>query len=347
MNINKLLVFSIIYCITACNNIDKNYLKINLDNATDSIYYSEFAKSLDYIQLNMNDSCLISEIKSIYMDEDTFCLLDRGGAGIFIFTSTGKLVNQINYFGQAPHEFTDITAFTIDPHLNQICIWDVGSRSIKKYTYKGEFVKTYRTDVLIRELATFQNEINLFILPFYSKECPYSIWIEDLNNQVVKDFDYPKPKDDQFEFVNTYCNKEANSSYYYDRNYDQLLYITSDTLQTVYSIELTQRLSNDLRIKDPSSFKWENFAMMWNFSISPKYLLMNYYYYEQEKPYKWVLLNRNTNDIKIANNMINNMDSVQAETQSIFFLNERTWCRVIESTNPNNCNIALQIINLK
>jgi len=102
-----------------------------------------------------------------------------------------------------------------------------------------------------------------------------------------------------------------------------------------------------LRIKDPSSFKWENFAMMWNFSISPKYLLMNYYYYEQEKPYKWVLLNRNTNDIKIANNMINNMDSVQAETQSIFFLNERTWCRVIESTNPNNCNIALQIINLK
>lgn len=38
------------------------------------------------------------------MDEDTFCLLDRGGAGIFIFTSTGKLVNQINYFGQAPHE---------------------------------------------------------------------------------------------------------------------------------------------------------------------------------------------------------------------------------------------------
>lgn len=298
MNINKLLVISIIYCITACNNIDKNYLKINLDNATDSIYYSEFAKSLDYIQLNMNDSCLISEIKSIYMDEDTFCLLDRGGAGIFIFTSTGKLVNQINYFGQAPHEFTDITAFTIDPHLNQICIWDVGSRSIKKYTYKGEFVKTYRTDVLIRELATFQNEINLFILPFYSKECPYSIWIEDLNNQVVKDFDYPKPKDDQFEFVNTYCNKEANSSYYYDRNYDQLLYITSDTLQTVYSIELTQRLSNDLRIKDPSSFKWENFAMMWNFSISPKYLLMNYYYYEQEKPYKWVLLNRNTNDIK-------------------------------------------------
>ena len=36
MNINKLLVISIIYCITACNNIDKNYLKINLDNATDS-----------------------------------------------------------------------------------------------------------------------------------------------------------------------------------------------------------------------------------------------------------------------------------------------------------------------
>ena len=87
--------------------------------------------------------------------------------------------------------------------------------------------------------------------------------------------------------------------------------------------------------------------MMWNFSISPNFLLMNYYYYEQETPYKWVLVNRNTNDIKIACNIINNMDSVQTEIQSVFFLNEQTWCRVIESTNPDNCEIALQMINLK
>ena len=87
----------------------------------------------------------------------------------------------------------------------------------------------------------------LVILPFYSKECPYSIWIENINNQLVKDFDYPKPKDDQFEFVNTYCNKEANSLYYYDRNYDHLIYITPDSLQTVYSFQLIQRLSVSLR----------------------------------------------------------------------------------------------------
>ena len=48
-----------------------------------------------------------------------------------------------------------------------------------------------------------------------------------------------------------------------------------------------------------------------------------------------------------ANDIINDIDSVQTETQSIFFLNERTWCRAIESTDPNNCNITLQMINLK
>ena len=103
----------------------------------------------------------------------------QGGAGIFVFTSTGKLIRHINYFGQAPHEFTDITAFTIDPHLNQICIWDVGSRSIKKYTYKGEFIKAYRTDALIRDFVTFKNEINLFILPHC---CPVKIVKYHLNS---------------------------------------------------------------------------------------------------------------------------------------------------------------------
>lgn len=349
MKINILLtiIVPIICYITACNNVDKNHLSINLDNTTDTIRYSEFAKSLDYIQLDTKDSCLISNIKSIYMDEDTFCLLDKRGAGIFVFTSTGEFVCQINYFGQAPHEFIDITSFTIDPYLNQICIWDVGSRSIKKYTYKGAFVEAYRTDALIRDFMVFQDKKNLFILPFYSKECPYCIWIEDQNNQVIKNFNYPKPQNDQFEFISTYCNKEVNSLYYYDRNYDQISYITPDTLYSVYSIDLKQRLSNDLRAKNPASIKLENFAMMWNFSFSPKYLLMNYYYYGQEKPYKWVLLNRNTNITEIANDIINDIDSVQTETQSIFFLNERTWCRAIESTDPNNCNITLQMINLK
>ena len=205
----------------------------------------------------------------------------------------------------------------------------------------------YRTDALIRDFMVFQDKKNLFILPFYSKECPYCIWIEDQNNQVIKNFNYPKPQNDQFEFISTYCNKEVNSLYYYDRNYDQISYITPDTLYSVYSIDLKQRLSNDLRAKNPASIKLENFAMMWNFSFSPKYLLMNYYYYGQEKPYKWVLLNRNTNITEIANDIINDIDSVQTETQSIFFLNERTWCRAIESTDPNNCNITLQMINLK
>ena len=77
MKINKFLIFSIFCCIIACNNIENNHLTIDLDKDTDSIYYSEFVKSLNYIKLNTNDSCLISDVKSIYMDEDTLCLLDR------------------------------------------------------------------------------------------------------------------------------------------------------------------------------------------------------------------------------------------------------------------------------
>ena len=46
-------------------------LAIDLDDTKDAILYSQFAKSLDYIELNTNDSCIISGVRNIFLDYDT------------------------------------------------------------------------------------------------------------------------------------------------------------------------------------------------------------------------------------------------------------------------------------
>lgn len=341
------IVLFVAMCMFSClHETSDDRLPINLDQATDAIAYSEFAQSLDYVELDTRDSCLISDIKAIYSDDDTLCLWDRGGAGIFTFTSAGEWVGQINYFGQGPHEFADISAFTIDPQRNHICIFDIGSRKIMRYTYKGKFVESSRTEAYPQDLVVFPDQTYLCIRPYYAAQSRYGIYRFDRDDRIIKDFNVKIPKDDKFLFVNTYCNKSADSLYYYDRNYDCILRITPDTLYRLYSFDLKQRLSDDLRVKDPSTFKWENFAMMWNFSFSARHVLLNYYYYEQKIPYKWVLLDRQTGTVKIANHITNDFDTIQTDSRSIFFLNEKEWCRVVESEDVNNCNILLQIIHL-
>ena len=118
------ILFSLVISCTKKDNISIPTITVDLDNTKETIQYSQFAKSLDYIELNTNDSCIISGIQNIFLDDDTLILLDNKKAGILIFTLEGKFINQINHYGNALEEFISIRTFTIDPVLNQIYILD-------------------------------------------------------------------------------------------------------------------------------------------------------------------------------------------------------------------------------
>lgn len=75
-----IIILSLLFLVS-CYYEEEKSIVINLDDRMESIQYSQFAKSLDYIKLE-DDSCLISEIERIYIDGDTICLLDRKKGGI-------------------------------------------------------------------------------------------------------------------------------------------------------------------------------------------------------------------------------------------------------------------------
>lgn len=321
-------------------------LAIDLDDTKDAILYSQFAKSLDYIELNTNDSCIISGVRNIFLDDDTLILLDRKKAGILIFTSEGKLVNQINHYGNAPEEFVRIHAFTIDPILNRIHILDTSSQKINIYNYNGDFIESIKTTLYVRDFAILKDGIKLCILPFYEKNLPYGIWTVDREDNIIKKINFDIPKDDKFEFVNLYTNLSDQAFYYYDRNWDNLSYVTKDTAIVKYQINLKQRLKDDLRKKDPETIRLQDFAMMWNFSNSSNFLLLTYYYYVEENPFRWVLYDKETHELTTSTTVINDIDHVQSSSDQIFYLSDKVWCRILDD-ETNNCNVQLQIINLK
>lgn len=181
----------------------------------------------------------------------------------------------------------------------------------------------------------------------HTKTSHPGIWTSDTNNVIIKDLDPTAFKGDQFEFSGTYYNRNDQGIFYYGGYWDYLSYITKDTSVVLYNFDLKQQLDEDLRRKDPKTlYPFKDFAYMSNFSVSPKYILLTYRYLGKENPYKWVLLDKDNNEIKISENVYNDIDFVQTDYRHIYYLNDSTWCRVIE-TEDNTCTTLLQMIKLK
>ena len=47
-----------------------------------------------------------------------------------------------------------------------------------------------------------------------------------------------------------------------------------------------------------------------------------------------------------SSKLINDLDYVQSSSNQVFYLNNDKWCRVLDD-EVDNCNIQLQIMNLK
>ena len=53
---------------TNCAPEQSKPIPIDLDKATDTIPYSAFVDAIEYRELNTKDSCILSEIEKIYID---------------------------------------------------------------------------------------------------------------------------------------------------------------------------------------------------------------------------------------------------------------------------------------
>jgi hypothetical protein len=324
-------------------------IPIDLDHEVDTIYYSSFVKEIDYLTLNLQDSCLISGIKKIFVDGDTILVQDTSGAGVFVFTGSGDFIKQINYRGNGPQEFVRMTAFAVDPLLNQVCVYDLSSMKIVKYTYRGDFIKSYRTDSLLaRDFAVMPEEDNLFIFPFYSDRYNTGVWLADTSGVTKKIYRDDAPKE-EFEYADDYYNRAAEGIYYYDRNWDDFSYITADTLVKLFQFDLKQKVPRSIRVKiDWSMEELIGYSMMSSFANARNYLLISYYIFG-DRPYyqwKWVFLDKQKRGLVCSEHLKNDMDGIESESKQLFYLNDSTWCRLLDM-EVDDCNLHLQILHLK
>lgn len=144
---------------------------------------------IEYIPLETTDSCLISNVTYLVMDDDFIFIQNGKTDQIFKFTRQGKFVCQIGRMGNGPGEYAPWTIENISLDVNKKEVF-LNSRRMPAfvYSYEGEFL---RTDTTTEEAVGNRYVLNdgssalagAPITPIW--QSPWLVALKDKDNQMM------------------------------------------------------------------------------------------------------------------------------------------------------------------
>ena len=152
----RILLFIII--LSSCLScLDKKNTKASglIDlNRIDRVSVNDLFESIELVQLETTDECLIAHATKIIFYNDRYYVFDVRQQAIFCFNSAGKFVFKISNRGQGPEEYLNLEDFNIDSYNRHLLLL-VPFGSLVTFDADGKFVSKIR---LPEELVAY-NEV--------------------------------------------------------------------------------------------------------------------------------------------------------------------------------------------
>jgi len=334
----------IIVLVLSCNSnkSKEDKIKIDLSNYKNTINLSEFVDSLSYIQLETNDSCLISEIEYLSVADKKIFIKDVKSGGILIFNTNGRFISKLNKFGSGPGEFNRIHSFDINNKNKNILIHDDLSKRLISYSYDGKFLTQIKIKEYIRDFALVGNDKFVFLRPdgYINTNDRNGIWYANIMGDFEKTIIKGSTKNSLFIRGAELCCKMQDSVYYYDMYTDKVFCIKNDIVKCIYSFNLMQKTPHEI-LSNPNG-KLNNYFMKIGFYVTKNNVLI---FYISDNDYRVVVLNRNNKSMLIGKDFMNNIDDYGIEN-IVGVFDENTLVASIASKNRYS-NPSLQILHLK
>lgn len=317
---------------------------VDLDRTASQILYSSFVDSLDYMSLNLIDNQMLSGVERLYIDGD-YLLIQDEKRGLFVFSLKQRsLLNVIDNFGNGPGEFGRISAFTFNPDQRLLLIYSYPF--LHKYTYDGTFVESIKnTDHNFVDFYYTDTGEYICIAPEDTgPEAPCGVWLVDSTFHYIKQLKEIPPK--QLLFTrSTFYNRTDCGIYYYDRVWDDFSFITSDSVEMMYSFDFKQKVPMKRREQETPFRKLSEYSFIGEFVNSDRFILLNYFQFGTGD-ISWVLLDKKENKVICSKQFQNDISPVDITSNKLFYINNETWCRVLDF-GENEEAINLEFIYLK
>lgn len=312
---------------------EEGYL-INIENANheSTLFYSSIFGQGKTIILEENEESLIGMINKMQVYKDTIFILDKHIAKcILLFKDDGKFIRKIGKIGNGPGECVSISDFTIDSNKNELYILDYYKQSILKFSISsGEFISSINIwnnkGSLVGELA-FSNGSLYADANFVYNSSKDNFLLQKINQITGECFEFYYSVEDnkgwenadmallspfyftgkRFLFSGIFMNRVIDISKEIPSTY-----LVFESRKFIDSKKLNELKSSDEIILD--LMKTNNDYHLNTFIEYGNYL---HFQYTQGNSIKFVILNINTNETILYNNIQN--DYIFSTDKSSFY----------------------------
>ncbi|WP_162174241.1 6-bladed beta-propeller [Flavobacterium daejeonense] len=140
---SSLIIMSIaILCLSSCekNKIAVPKIQVPLQVMKKDIS-SDYFSPFKYVKLEINDDCILGNIKKIILDGNKLYILDtKAVKAVCVFDTNGKFLNKIGTIGKGPGEYQTPIDFYIDKKNGAVIILDLFLKKTISYDFTGKYL---------------------------------------------------------------------------------------------------------------------------------------------------------------------------------------------------------------
>lgn len=299
-----LCVGSSLWILANCMNPAKKDFFIDF-NVSEKLKLSLIADSVRFMQLEENDSCLISGTNmKLCIDNHQLYILDGKTSSVFRYTLEGKLLNKICHKGNGPGEYPNVENFYVKDNIVYIKYF----LSIYQYTPEGRFIKK---DVIphkqfITDFIPTSSDYMILYKPEgdFNKNGIYLISPQSEDYKVivrpVKEYNF------QILVAYNFCDL-GNGTYVYADYYNGHIYhFTEKSSRLAYTFSLSKKMDEDILQQNAADILMNNksaYTTYLSLCIESKNFLLLRSRVESDKCY-FTVYNKKTKETKTGASLI-------------------------------------------
>lgn len=197
-------------------------------------------ESIEYIPLETNDSCLISNLLNLQISKDYMFMYNGKSGQILQFDRKGKFVRKVSCEGNGPGEYGVVTELAIDNNKEELTVFQYGGPALI-YSFKGNYLRSDTTMSQVGGMYVFSDGHSA-LKGLVMSPIQQSPWAGALKNQtgnleITKSL-YPKSIDENVLFMKEICfSPSGDGVLLFTACNDTVFRINSKTIEPAFVLQ--------------------------------------------------------------------------------------------------------------
>lgn len=233
----------------------------------------DFFAEIKAFRLNGADTAQVGTIDNILEDDGKLFILDKTTMSIFIFTSEGEFIKNIEKRGRGPKEYLETSNLSLDKYNKELYLTD--NRSLKTFVmdYDGQFKRVLENDFVVKQFVFLSANTCILVKDKVNSSLPngyiINMYVDGKLDKQYLNYTYEQGQT-MFDYYSPVTVVNDSLVFYQTMFDNNIRSISNDEFTVAYQIEFTRDGIPEHILKESSSdiglFMIEN---NWEYACNP------------------------------------------------------------------------------